>query len=126
MATRRGAQDIKSYAGRDTSPGSEHKKFIRLSTLEMERVRRRHEYDAAKARADLALARVRALEEEIDEIIAAVHGRSQREERPTSVVHEEHVEVKHTYGVRSAVVPDNPGPERNASRVESNTKDNTA
>ncbi|MEL6499005.1 MAG: hypothetical protein AAF937_01775 [Planctomycetota bacterium] len=102
MPARRGLQDIRSYAGRDTSPGAEHKKYVRLSVLEMERARRQHEYEAARSRADMALARVQRLEGEIAEIIDAVRGVSGTAAAECDSNGEVHrrVEVKHTYGAR--------------------------
>lgn len=104
---RRGIQDIRTYAGRATAPGSNHKKYVRLSTLELERTRRQHEYDTAQARADIAKERVAKLEAEIAEIMGAVAGPSDGVPPPPAAgrgLDPGRVSVKHTYGVSRASV----------------------
>ncbi len=77
-----------------------HKKYIRLSTLEMERMRRQQEFTAAQARADIARARVQKLDAEIAEILAtAPHAQPAGERRNATTPHEL-LEMKHSYGVR--------------------------
>ena len=69
--SRRGLQDIRTMAGRVSSPGGKQRLFMRLATLELERVRREQEYQVASQRARLALERVQKLQGEIDQLIAA-------------------------------------------------------
>ncbi|MEL7484610.1 MAG: hypothetical protein AAFN41_09665 [Planctomycetota bacterium] len=104
---RRGVQDIRTYAGRSTSPGSNQKRFARLSALEMERVRRMHEYETAQARADIARERVQKLAAEINEIVREVSGH--RESQATgakggAMIDPERVAIKHAYGVTGRAV----------------------
>jgi hypothetical protein len=99
--SRRGVQDIRTYAGRATAPGSTHRTYIRLSTLEMERTRRQHEFDTAQARADLAWERVRKLEAEIAELIASLGGRVNAV-KPAQMVDPKPGSLNHAYGVKRA------------------------
>ena len=95
---RKGLQDIRTHAGRSTAPGSSHRTYIRLSTLEMERTRRQQEFEAAQARADAAKARVQRLEAEIAEIVEAIRtGAPPPTSDPMPDPHL--ISVKHAYGV---------------------------
>jgi len=100
LTNRRGVQDIKSHAGRPTSPGAQHRLYIRLSTLEMERSRREQEYETARARAELARSRVARLEEEIRELVTQISGRHLAPAHAARPVDEpaEPSSVHHTYG----------------------------
>ncbi len=69
---RRGIQDIRTMAGRPSTPGSNHRAYMRLATLEMERMRREQEYRVAAERADAALNRVNKLQSEIRDIAAMI------------------------------------------------------
>ena len=68
---RSGLQDIRTMAGRVSGPGGKQRIFMRLATLELERVRREQEYQVASQRARVALERVHKLQAEIDQLIAA-------------------------------------------------------
>ena len=94
---RRGIQDIRTYAGRSTAPGASHKNYIRLSTLEMERTRRQHEYEAAQARADIAKERVAKLEAEIAQIVGSLGG--SRPIKPQQMIEPTRGALDHAYGV---------------------------
>ncbi|MEM7621575.1 MAG: hypothetical protein AAF235_00040 [Planctomycetota bacterium] len=100
LTNRKGVQDIKSHAGRPTSPGAEHRLYIRLSTLEMERSRREQEFEGASARAELARSRVVRLEQEIQELVAKI---SERYRVAPAAAVTERIEsdaqhMHHTYG----------------------------
>ncbi|GAB4552482.1 MAG: hypothetical protein Tsb0013_14770 [Phycisphaerales bacterium] len=78
--TRRGLQDIRTMAGRISGSGGKQRMFMRLATLELERVRREQEYQAASHRARLAWERVQKLQAEIDQIISSTgHSSAQGE-----------------------------------------------
>jgi plasmid stabilization system protein ParE len=100
--TRKGLQDIRTHAGRSTAPGSSHRTYIRLSTLEMERTRRQQEFEAAQARADAAKARVQRLEAEIAEIVAAISNGTPVPP-PRELPNPHLISVKHAYGVSRRV-----------------------
>ena len=98
--SRKGVQDIRTVAGRSTSPGSTHKRYLRLCTLEMERSRREQERRVAQERADVAKSRVDQLESEIFEILQTIETPS------VSAVHAEAIDttadhVTHSYGARA-------------------------
>ncbi len=98
--SRRGVQDIRTVAGRVTSPGDAHKRYLRLCTLEMERSRREQERRVAQQRADVARSRIVQLESEIVEILQTIETPS------ASAVHAEASaasldHITHTYGARS-------------------------
>ena len=76
---RKGIQDIRTIAGRPTTPGSNHRVYMRLATLEMERMRREQEYRVAAERAEAALNRVNKLQSEIRSIASMIF----RDERST-------------------------------------------
>lgn len=99
--SRRGVQDIRTYAGRATAPGSKHRTYVRLSTLEMERTRRQHEYETAQARADIARERVQKLETEINELVASLNG-DVVPAKPAQMVDPKPGSVSHAYGVKRA------------------------
>ena len=56
-------------AGRVSVPGGKQRIFMRLATLELERVRRETEYQVASQRAQIAFERVHKLQAEIDQMI---------------------------------------------------------
>lgn len=101
---RKGLQDIKTHAGRPTAPGSNHRTYIRLSTLEMERMRRQQEFEAAQARADAARSRVERLDAEIAELIALIaratgtRGPAPKAEQPPPAG-----AIAHSYGARAPI-----------------------
>ncbi|MEO0512556.1 MAG: hypothetical protein AAF108_06620 [Planctomycetota bacterium] len=109
---RKGLQDIKTSAGRVTSPGPTYKPYIRLSVLEMERVRRNQEAEIFQAKADAARSRVDRLDSEIAEIvrnIASPHATNRDHAQGSDTLHEPGlVAIKHAYGVtrsKKAAVP---------------------
>jgi hypothetical protein len=69
---RRTLQDIKTLAGRKTTPGDNQAAYLRMCTLEMERRRRSHEYKLAADRAEVAKRRVDQLTEQIRELMQSV------------------------------------------------------
>ena len=71
---KRGVQDIRTMAGRVGHGGQRHKAYLRLCTLEMERVRREQEYTSASARAKTARARMDMLDSEISALLSQFGG----------------------------------------------------
>jgi hypothetical protein len=78
---RRGLQDIRTNAGRVTTPGGKQRAYLRLCTLEMERQRRDQEHRAAAQQARIAAERVAKLQREMDEIIATLSPQQQHAAR---------------------------------------------
>lgn len=108
-APRRGLQDIRTSAGRPTSPGSNQRIYMRLCTLEMERARRAQEYRIASERAAVAKSRVDRLQAEIEDLIgmlggpAAVSSARQRDPAGSMVLEHKYGSGKHraTKGAQS-------------------------
>lgn len=94
--TRRGLQDIRTVAGRATSPGAKQRDYLRLCTLEMERARREQEYTVAHDRAEAAKRRVDRLQTEINEMIAKIGGPPAAKAEP--VIADESIVLEHKYG----------------------------